>query len=80
VFSDETKISRFNLDGRMWCWIEDKENIHIYVVNQTIQHGGGILLNMYRLHSNSNGTPTLVLLVVSSNYGCECTRFYFPLL
>ena len=28
VFSDETKICHFNLDGRTWCCTEGKENIH----------------------------------------------------
>jgi hypothetical protein len=23
VFSDETKINRFNADGRSWCWVND---------------------------------------------------------
>jgi hypothetical protein len=29
VFSDETKINRFNVDGRSWCWVNDKENVLI---------------------------------------------------
>ena len=41
VFSDKIKIYRFSLDGRAWCWIEDKENILVRVVNQTVKHGGG---------------------------------------
>ena len=44
VFSEETTIYCFGLDGRVWCWIEDKENIHIRVVNQTGKHGGGNIM------------------------------------
>ena len=44
VFSDETEICCFNLDGRNWCWIEDKENIHVRVVNQTMKHSGGSIM------------------------------------
>lgn len=44
VFSDETKICRFNSDGRSWCWIEDKENIPVRAVNQTVKHGGGSIM------------------------------------
>ena len=36
VFSDETKIYRFNSDGRSWCWIEDKENTPVRDVNQIV--------------------------------------------
>ena len=44
VFNDETKICHCNLDGRTWCWIKDKENIHVCVVNQTVKHGGGPIM------------------------------------
>ena len=44
VFSGETKLSCFNLDGRTWCWIEDKENIHVRDVNQIVKHGGGSIM------------------------------------
>lgn len=44
VFSDETKISRFNSDGRTWCWIEDKENIPVRAVNQSVKHGAGSIM------------------------------------
>ena len=27
IFSDETKINRFNLHGRSWCWIGDGERV-----------------------------------------------------
>ena len=44
MFSDETKISHFNSDGRTWCWIEEKENIPMRVVNQSVKHGGGPIM------------------------------------
>jgi hypothetical protein len=33
-----------NVDGRSWCWIEDKENIHVRVLNQIVKHGGGSIM------------------------------------
>ena len=44
VFNDGTKICCFNVDGRTWCWIEDKENILVRVVNQIVKHGGGSIM------------------------------------
>jgi hypothetical protein len=40
-FSDETKINRFKLDGRSWCWIGDGERVGPQHVYQTVKHGGG---------------------------------------
>jgi hypothetical protein len=44
VFSDETKINCFNIDGRSWCWINDKENVPNRIVKQTVKHGGGSIM------------------------------------
>jgi transposase len=44
VFSDETKINRFNADGRSWCWVNDKENVPDRAVKQTVKHGGGSVM------------------------------------
>ena len=44
VFSDETKINRFNLDGRTWCLVNDQKNLPDRVVKQTVKHGGGSLM------------------------------------
>jgi hypothetical protein len=44
VFNDETKINRFNVDGRSWCWINDKENVPNCTVKQTVKHGGGSVI------------------------------------
>ena len=41
IFSDETKINRFNSDGRVWCWSRDDESIKPENVKQTVKHGGG---------------------------------------
>lgn len=41
VWSDETKINRFNSDGRVWSWIRDGETIKPRHVKGTIKHGGG---------------------------------------
>ena len=40
IFSDETKINRFNSYGRSWCWIGDGECFGPQHVHQTVKHGG----------------------------------------
>ena len=44
IFSDETKINRFQSDGRAWCWVRDEES-HLQArhVSQTVKHGGGAI-------------------------------------
>jgi hypothetical protein len=44
VFSDETKINRFNADRRSWYWVNDKESLLDCVVKQTIKHGRGSVM------------------------------------
>jgi transposase len=44
VFSDETKINRFNADGRTWCWVNDQKIFPDRAVKQTVKHGGGSLM------------------------------------
>lgn len=44
VWSDETKINRFNSDGRTWAWIRDNEEIQPRHVKQTVKHGGGSIM------------------------------------
>ena len=56
VVSDETKICRFNSDGRTWCWIEDKENIPVHAVNQTVKHGRGSIMLWSCLTSRGLGS------------------------
>ncbi len=41
VFSHETKINRFNADGRTWCWVNDQKIFPDRAVKQTVKHGGG---------------------------------------
>jgi transposase len=43
TFSDETKINRFNPDGRIWCWFRDGEELNPRNVKQTVKHGGATL-------------------------------------
>ncbi len=44
VFSDETKINRFNSDGRTWFWSRDPNSLDERSVQQTVKHGGGGLM------------------------------------
>jgi transposase len=44
VWSDETKINRFNSDGRVWAWIRDGETLSPKHVKVTVKHGGGSIM------------------------------------
>ena len=44
VFSDETKINRFNSHGRTWCWVNDQKSLSDRAVKQIVKHGGGSLM------------------------------------
>lgn len=44
IFSDETKINRFNSDGRSWCWVRDVKAPQPRTVKQTVKHGGGSVM------------------------------------
>jgi transposase len=44
VFSDESKINRFNSDGRVWAWIRCSDNIQERQVKGTVKHGGGNIM------------------------------------
>jgi hypothetical protein len=44
IFSDETKINKFDSDGRSWCWIGDGERVGPQHVHQTVKHGGGSVM------------------------------------
>ncbi len=41
IFSDESKINRFNSDGRSWCWFRDVNQLEDRTVKITFKHGGG---------------------------------------
>jgi transposase len=44
IWSDETKINRFNSDGRTWAWIRDGETVKSRHVKPTVKHGGGSIM------------------------------------
>ncbi len=44
IFSDESKINRFNSDGRSWGWFRDVKHLEERNVKSTIKHGGGGLM------------------------------------
>lgn len=44
IFSDETKINRFNSDGRTWFWSKDPNILNDHSVQQTVKHGGGRIM------------------------------------
>jgi transposase/uncharacterized protein (DUF2267 family) len=44
IWSDETKINRFNSDGRVWAWIRDGEKPQPKHVKVTVKHGGGSIM------------------------------------
>jgi transposase len=44
IFSDETKINRFNSDGRSWCWTRDPTALNVNTVKQSLKHGGGRIM------------------------------------
>ncbi|EIE83958.1 hypothetical protein RO3G_08663 [Rhizopus delemar RA 99-880] len=41
IWSDETKINRFNSDGRTWAWIRSGKSLKSHHVKMTVKHGGG---------------------------------------
>lgn len=44
IFSDETKINRFNSDGRSWTWYRDGETLQPRNVSQSTKYGGGRIM------------------------------------
>jgi len=41
IFSDESKINRFNSDGRSWCWFRNPGELNERTVKQNLKFGGG---------------------------------------
>ena len=41
IWSDESKINRFCLDGRKWTWIRDGEQLQNRHCKLSVKHGGG---------------------------------------
>jgi transposase len=44
IWTDETKINRFNSDGRQWAWIRAGEQLQNHHVKLTVKHGGGSIM------------------------------------
>ncbi|CEG71363.1 hypothetical protein RMATCC62417_07108 [Rhizopus microsporus] len=44
IWSDETKINRFNSDGGAWAWVRDGSSLQPKQVKQTVKHGGGSVM------------------------------------
>ncbi|KAG0733031.1 hypothetical protein G6F23_013737 [Rhizopus arrhizus] len=44
IWSNETKINRFNSDGRTWTWIRSGESLKSHHVKMTVKHGGGNIM------------------------------------
>ncbi|KAK4513117.1 uncharacterized protein ATC70_012911 [Mucor velutinosus] len=44
IWTDETKINRFNSDGRQWAWIRSGEQLQNHHVKLTVKHHGGSIM------------------------------------
>ena len=55
IFSNETKIKRFNSDSRSWCWIGDGECVELQYMSQSVKHGGKLLMILGLYDSFWNG-------------------------
>lgn len=44
IWSDETKINRFQSDGKQYYWHRPHETIQKHQVKETVKHGGGSLM------------------------------------
>ncbi|KAK4513557.1 uncharacterized protein ATC70_005560 [Mucor velutinosus] len=44
IWTNETKINRFNSDGRQWAWIRSGEQLQNHHVKLTVKHGGGSIM------------------------------------
>src|SRR6478735_1528816 len=44
IWSDETKINRFNSDGRTWAWIRSGESLKSHHVKMAVKHGAGSIM------------------------------------
>jgi len=61
IWSDETKINRFNSDGRSWCWKSDGESLQDHHVKQTVKYGGGSLMIWGCMSWNGPGLMTRII-------------------
>lgn len=60
IFSDETKINRFNSDGRTWFWSRDPSALTKQSVQQTVKHGGGSVMIWGCMTSEGPGYATKI--------------------
>ena len=44
IWSDETKINRFQSYGRSWYWKREKNQLQPHHIKQTVKHGGGSIM------------------------------------
>ncbi|KAG0964061.1 hypothetical protein G6F57_022231 [Rhizopus arrhizus] len=44
IWSNETKINRFNSDGCTWAWIRSGGSLKSHHVKMTVKHGGGNIM------------------------------------
>jgi transposase len=44
IWSDETKVNRFQSDGRAWYWSHDGDSLQDHHVKETLKHGGGSIM------------------------------------
>lgn len=44
IWSDETKINRFQSDGRSWYWKREENQLQPHHIKQTVKHGGGSIM------------------------------------
>ncbi|KAG1046893.1 hypothetical protein G6F43_010637 [Rhizopus delemar] len=44
IWSDLTKINKFNSDGRTWAWIRSGESLKSHHVKMIVKHGGGSIM------------------------------------
>jgi len=44
IWSDETKVNRFGVDGRTWCWKSKGEGLSERTVQPTVKHSGGSVM------------------------------------
>lgn len=56
IFSDESKINRFNSDGREWYWARDGYPLQPSQVVQTVKHGGGSVMVWGCMTYNGGGS------------------------
>ena len=44
IWSDETKINRFNSDGIKYAWVKDSRSLCPEMINETVKFGGGNIM------------------------------------